>query len=547
MANGNLKTNRWFGELKRRKVLRVAAVYAVGAWLLIQIADTTFEPMGLPLWTIKLVITLAILGFPLVCVLAWTFDVTPKGIERTTDSSVDGAAASQAQGKELRIEIDSPAETVAIMPFHDMSPNRDQAYFCEGIAEEIINALCCVRGLRVASRTSSFYFKDRSEDVRSIGRQLGVHAVLEGSVRKANDDLRITVQLVNCKDGYHLWAESYDRELKDVFAVQTDIAQRLVTALQVTLTARENKLIERGGTHNAKAYDFFLRGQQELRRYNTGSNVVVWFRRAVEEDPDFAQAHAGLANALAVKGLWRADMPAAEFEEAVAASRRAIELEPWMPEAFLARASLASMQGRAEDAVRDFEEAIRLNPGNYFAHYLLGRHYLDAQLTEKALEHFRTAAKLAPEEYTPLGMLASALQRLGRNEECLEIARQALPVAERYLEMHPDDDVAVSRAATFAAWLGNEERAIELAEHAMRLRPGGIATLYNGACVYTNLGRHDRAIELLDEMVGGGRGNLAWLEQDEDLAPLRDDPRFVEILNRLRNVSVAKPAEINAS
>jgi adenylate cyclase len=240
-------------------------------------------------------------------------------------------------------------------------------------------------------------------------------------------------------------------------------------------------------------------------------------------------------------------MPAAEFEEAVAASRRAIELEPWMPEAFLARASLASMQGRAEDAVRDFEEAIRLNPANYFAHYLLGRHYLDAQLTEKALEHFRIAARLAPEEYTPLGMLASALQRLGKNEECLEIAQQALPVTERYLEMHPDDDVAMSRAATFAAWLGKEERAIELAEHAMRLRPGGIATLYNGACVYTNLGRHDRAIELLDEMVGGGRGNLAWLEQDEDLAPLRNDPRFIEILNRLRNVSVTKPAEIDGS
>lgn len=544
MTDKPSNARRWFAEMKRRKVFRVAAVYLIGAWALIQIADTTFETMGLPPWTVKLVIVLVILGFPLVCALAWAFDVTPAGIERTAPADPEPASAAvetagTPEKPAIKGQADTPAppQAVAILPFRDMSPERDQEYFCEGIAEEIINSLCLVRGLRVASRTSSFYFRDRSEDVRNIGRQLGVSAVLEGSVRKAGETVRISVQLVNCADGYHIWAQNYDRQLKDVFVIQTEIAQRLVDAMRVTLTERESELIQRGGTGNARAYDFFLRGQQELRFHNVGGNAALWFRRAIEEDPGFAQAHAGLATALATRGLWRVDMTESDFEDAFTASRRALELEPWMPEAHLARACLASMQGRAADAQRDFDEAIRLNPSSYYAYYLRGRHYLDEGEDELALEQFRISADLAPEEYTPLGMLASALQRLGRWEEVLEAARKALPVVKRHLEVHPDDDVAMSRAATFAAWLGEEAEAIELAEGAMRLRPGGHASLYNAACVYANLGHHERALELLDEAVADGRGNLVWFEQDEDLAALRSYPRFQEILERLRVAS----------
>jgi len=527
--------------MKRRKVFRVAAVYLLGAWAVIQIADTTFETMGLPLWTVKLVIALVILGFPLVCALAWVFDVTPAGVERTQPEPPGASSAETCAGPVPAMPAAAdeaadtvPSQAVAILPFRDMSPERDQEYFCEGIAEEIINSLCCVRGLRVASRTSSFYYKDRSEDVRAIGRQLGVRAVLEGSVRKAGENVRISVQLVNCQDGYHIWSQNYDRQLRDVFAIQTEIAQRLVDAMRVTLSARESELIERGGTRNAKAYDYFLRGQQELRFYNMGSEAAMWFRRAIEEDPGFAQAHAGLASALASKGLWRVDMTESDFEDAFAASRRALELEPWMPEAHLARACLASMQGRAADAQRDFEETVRLNPSSYYAYYLWGRHFLDEGLVEQALEKFRISADLAPEEYTPLGMLASALQRLGRRDEVLKTARKALPVVERHLETYPHDYVAMSRAATMAAWLGMDDYAIELAENAIRLQPGAMGSQYNAACVYANLGRIERALDLLEDAVGDGRGNLAWMEQDEDLAALRGHPRFEAILERLR-------------
>jgi TolB-like protein/Tfp pilus assembly protein PilF len=347
---------------------------------------------------------------------------------------------------------------VAILPFTDMSQEQDQAYFCDGIAEEIINALCCVRGLRIASRTSSFQFKARAVDAREIGRQLNVGAVLEGSVRKAGKRVRITAQLLNASDGYHVWSQSYDRELDDVFAIQTDIAQRMVDALRVSLTPRENALIERGGTRNSQAYDFFLRGQQLLWAYGGAEEAPAMFRRAIEHDPAFAQAHAGLANSLAVRGVQAAVSPA-EIEEASAAIRRALELEPWMPEAFLARACLASQQGRNEDADKDFEESIRLNPKSYFAYYAYGRQCKSTRRLEKAAELFRTSAKLAPDEYTPLGMLAMVLQQVGDKEQHREVLQTALHAIERHLQRTPDDEAALGRAGVIAASLGETARA----------------------------------------------------------------------------------------
>ena len=223
MTDGGSRIGSWLAELRRRKVFRVAVVYLVAGWLLIQVADATFGPIGLPDWALTLVIVLIALGFPLACILAWAFDVTPRGFARTPavpGPDAGGTArppapvATPAPVPVAQAPVNtSPAQSVAILPFVDMSAGRDQEYFCDGIAEEIINALCCVRSLRVASRTSSFQFKGRPADVREIGRSLGVGSVLEGSVRKAGDRVRITAQLVNTSDGYHLWSESFDRDL----------------------------------------------------------------------------------------------------------------------------------------------------------------------------------------------------------------------------------------------------------------------------------------------------------------------------------------------
>lgn len=487
--------------------------------------------MGLPAWSLTLVIWLMILGFPIACALAWAFDVTSKGIVHTPADTAPGNVTAGASPKR---EAADGSPSMAVLPFTDMSPEHDQEYFCDGIAEEITNALCFIRNLRITSRTSAFQFKDKAVDVREIGKRLGVETVLEGSVRKSGNHVRITAQLLKAADGYHLWSQTYDRELDDVFAIQSDIAQRIVEVLRVSLTPTESALIERGGTSNARAYDYFLRGRRLLYSYSDSEEAAQMFRRAIAHDSSFAQAHAGLAMVLALRALWRLRMAPADYTEALAASQRAIELEPLMPEAYMARACFSSTQGRNDDAERDFEEAIRLNPSSYYTYYLYGRHYLGIGELAKAAELFRASARLEPTEYTPLGMLATTLQQMGETEERQRVAAQALQAIESHLEREPADEAALSRGAVCAAWLGEVDRAEELAERALDIAPRGWVSTFNAACVYAILGRTDRAIELLEIVVEMGEGQPGWIEHDQDLASLRGDPRFQAIVDRLR-------------
>ena len=541
MLDGETRLQHWIAEMRRRKVFRVAVVYLVVAWLLIQVADATFEPMGLPAWTLRLVITLAVLGFPLACGLAWAFDVTPKGIERTAPAEPPAAPAAPSPTAPPAVAGTAASEapsldSVAILPFADMSPGRDQEYFCDGIAEEIINSLCCIRDLRIASRTSSFQFKGRAADVREIGKVLGVGTVLEGSVRKAGDRVRITAQLVGAGDGYHLWSESFDRSLEDVFAIQTEIAQKIVSALRVSLSRQERELIERRGTSNVEAYDLYLRGQAHLRDGSDSAMApaIEFFREAIRRDAQFAQAHAGLAFAQSIKGLWRIGMTPSDFDEAFAASRRALELEPRMPEAYVARAMLLSMQGRVGEADQAFEEAIRLNPASFDAHYMYARHCFQNGAFERAVPLYETAIELRPDDYQAVSLLAGTLLKLGRTETWGVVARRAMQALERRLTIDPDDGRALQLATVQAARLGLGERARELAERAIASRPDAFATYYNVACAYAVLGDHDDALRMLDHAVRHGRGNLEWIERDPDFDTLRTDPRFDAIVNRIR-------------
>jgi len=487
------------------------------------------------------VITLAALGFPLACALAWAFDVTPRGIERTAAAAPPADPAVAPEAKSLAppaqaVLATEPPDSVAILPFVDMSPGRDQEYFCDGIAEEIINSLCCIRDLRIASRTSSFQFKGRAADVREIGRALGVGAVLEGSVRKAGERVRITAQLVSSSDGYHLWSESYDRDLSDVFAIQTEIAQKLVGALRVSLSRQERELIQRRGTSNAEAYDLYLRGQAHLRDGTDTAmdHAIRFFREAIQRDERFAQAYAGIAHAQALKGLWRVGMTQVDFDEAFAASRRALELEPRMPEAYIARAMLLSLQGRKNEACQDFEEAIRLNPASYDAHYLYARHRVQGGEFERAVPLYETAIELRPDDYQALCLLAGSLLKLGRMERHADVALRAMQSLERQLAIDPRDGRALQLGTVQAARLGLRDKSRELAERALEARPDAFSTFYNVACAYSVLGDRDDALAMLDRAVQQGRGNLEWIEHDPDFDGLRSDARFDAIVNRIR-------------
>ena len=545
MSDGGSKLGRWVAELRRRKVFRVAAAYLVVAWLLVQVAGTTFEPLGMPPWALKLVIVVFALGFPVACVLAWAFDVTPHGVERTPSAGARALPAEAfapagglADAPALPAAPSNPPpassklDSVAILPFVDMSPERDQEYFCDGIAEEIINSLCCIRGLRIASRTSSFQFKGRALDVRAIGRELGVAAVLEGSVRKAGARVRITAQLVNATDGYHLWSESYDRELCDVFEIQAEIAQKMAVALRGTLSREERALIGRGGTSNGEAYDLYLRALAHLR---DGSDLgvaeaVPLFRAAIRLDARFAQAHAGIAHGLAQKALWRIPMTAAEIDEAYAAGRRALELEPRMPEAVLARAMLESMQDRREDADRSFEAAIELNPAAFDAHYMYARHCFQSGRFELAARHYRTATELDPGDFQALCMLESSLLKLGRTDEHSAIARRAMAAIEARLAIEPRNARALQLGTVQAARLGDAKRAREIAAQAIEFWPEAFSTWYNVACAYAVIGDADGAIEALARSMRYGSGNREWIGHDPDFDGLRADPRFQRLL-----------------
>ncbi len=554
MTDANATFARWFAELRRRKVVRVAVVYVVIGWLLIQIADVTFEPIGLPAWANRLVIVLAVLGFPLACGLAWAFDVTPRGLERTPARDVaepertgtDGRASSRTAARQPQpAAAAAPPATanpsVAILPFADMSEARDQEYFCDGIAEEIINALCCVRGLRVASRTSSFQFKGRSVDVREIGRSLGVSAVLEGSVRRSAERVRITAQLVSSSDGFHLWSESFDRRLEDVFATQSEIARNIVNALRSSLTAAEAEMIERGGTRDPQAYEYYLRARQ---LHNDQSDTAVaqaigLFRRAVQADPQFAKAHAGLAAALGSAIVWRQPVGAGAMEEAMRAAQRAHELAPGLPEAWLAQANLYSGALRYADADRAFEKALEGNPDFFDALFLYARHAFASGQTAKSAALFRRARLLQPDDYQVVGLLGGTLRKLGDEAGALEADRAVIRLTERRLELYPDDTRALQFASGAYARLGQREQALAVCERALALRPHEFATLYNVACTHALLGEKERALAILEGFGEVGQGSFDWIREDPDFASLHGDPRFERVVARLVAITQA--------
>ena len=548
MNDLNATLARWFAELRRRKVVRVAVVYVVIAWLLIQVADVTFEPIGLPAWTNKLVIVLVVLGFPLACGLAWAFDVTPRGIERTAAAAGSrdalptavgpGAAAWLAPepGGAAAASLPPPVNpSVAILPFADMSAARDQEYFCDGIAEEIINALTCVRGLQVASRTSSFQFKGRAADVREIGRSLGVTAVLEGSVRRSAERVRITAQLVSSTDGFHLWSESFDRRLEDIFATQSEIARNIVSALRSSLTREEEQRLERGGTRNPQAYEYYLRARQLHNEHSdtTIKQAIVLFRRAIEADPQFAKAHAGLAMSLASAIFWRMGVADGAMDEAMRAAKRAEELAPDLPEAWLAQGNLYSAALRPADADRAFERALEGNPDSFDALHLYARHAFSAGQHAKAVELFERARLLEPDDYQIVALLSGALRALGDEQRARQADRDAIALIERRLELYPDDSRALHLAAGAYARLDQKDRALAVAERALAMRPREFATRYNVACAYALLGEKERALEILEGFGEIGHGSFDWIREDPDFLSLHGDPRFERVVARL--------------
>jgi TolB-like protein/Tfp pilus assembly protein PilF len=428
----------------------------------------------------------------------------------------------------------SAAKSVAVLPFANMSADPENEYFADGMAEEIINALSRIHSLRVASRTSSFAFKGKNEDIGEIGRKLKVSTVLEGGVRKMGNRLRITAELVNVADGYHLWSERYDREIEDVFAIQDEISQAIVKALRVVLSEGEKKAIEKKPQTNIQAYDYYLRGRQffhQLRRRSL-EYARQMFNKAIELDADYALAYTGVADS---SSLLYTYFDARDFNlrQADKASKRALELEPELAEAHVSRGIVTSLTHNFGEAEKAFEKAMKLEPKMFEAAYWYGMALQAEGRFEDAVKMFERASILRPEDYQSAHFLGQAYRSLGKREDEETHLRRGLSLMESSLELNPDDARAANLAAGVFASLGEAEPALKYAERSLAIDPEDPMLLYNVACTYSSLGRIDQAISCLERAVEKGFGHREWIDNDPDLAPLRDNPKYQAIVDAI--------------
>jgi serine/threonine protein kinase/Tfp pilus assembly protein PilF len=428
----------------------------------------------------------------------------------------------------------SAAKSVAVLPFANMSADPENEYFADGMAEEIINALSRIQSLRVASRTSSFAFKGKNEDIGEIGRKLKVSTVLEGGVRKLGNKLRITAELVNVADGYHLWSERYDREIEDVFEIQDDISQSIVKALRVILSEGEKKAIENKPRTNIQAYDYYLRGRQffhQLRRRSL-EYARQMFNKAIELDPDYALAYTGVADS---SSLLYTYFDARDFNlrQADKASKKALELEPELAEAHVSRGIVASLTHHFDEAEEAFAKAMKREPNMFEAAYWYGMGLMSEGRFQEAIKMFDRASTLRPEDYQSAHFMGQAYHALGMKEEKETQLRRGLRLMESSLELNPDDARAANLAAGVFGTLGESENAIKYAERSLAIDPEDPMLLYNVACMYSSLGRIDQAIACLERSVDKGFGHREWIDNDPDLIPLRDNPKYQAIVDAI--------------
>ncbi|MCJ7556227.1 MAG: tetratricopeptide repeat protein [Gammaproteobacteria bacterium] len=589
-----------FSELKRRNLFRIATLYLVGGWIILQVADVLFGLLGVPGWSLRLVAALLALGFPVALVFAWVYEMTPEGLKpaqvvppeqsitSTTgrklntvitvtlvvavllligdrvlqrDSNTVPASAGSVSSETVAQPASSsdvpPKQSVAVLPFVDMSPAKDQEYFTDGLTENLLNGLAQVPGLQVAGRTSSFAFKGKNEDLRSVGEQLGVANILEGSVQKSGERIRITAQLVNADNGYHLWSQTFDRTLEDIFAVQDEIAAEVTKALKVALLGAEAQAAEsHAAAPNSGAYTEYLKGRYAFKR-NTlegALEAIDHYQQALKLDPAMAPAWAGLAKATAWHTSYSSDFSEG-YERARKSAVKALELDDSLPEAYLALAEIQiSYDWNWSGAEASLNHALSLRPGDAnilqdLAHLenLVGRY-------EEGYRHLQKAAVLDPLDWSIQISLANSHFRQERYDQALEILY-------RVREMDPGRaGIHYRIGRTLLATGRNEEALAEFRLEKLEFlalqgeavvlgrlgKPGeaqatldklikgtGESSSYQIAQVYAQRGDLDSAMDWLERGYAIRDPGLTYLKADNTLDPLRDDPRFQALMEKM--------------
>jgi TolB-like protein/Tfp pilus assembly protein PilF len=582
-----MKLGSFFAELKRRNVYKVAVGYAVVGWLLIQIATQVFPFFEIPNWGVRLAVLLIVVGFPIALVIAWAFELTPGGIKRTEEA--DRVYPGRSRGRAWIYVVISagllsaglfflgrytapnenkignvPAKSIAVLPFENLSRDPDNAYFAEGIQDEILTRLAKVADLKVISHTSTQRYKSSPNDLPQIAKELGVANILEGSVQKSKDQVRVNVQLINAATDAHLWADSFDRKLIDIFAVESEIAAKVADILKAKLTGAEQHAISMQPTRNTEAYQLYLKGRYFWNK-RTGSDLqkaIDYFKRAIEKDPGYALAYVGLGDSYILLSGFGAAPPQNSFPLAEAAAKKALEIDDNLAEAHTTLGFILCVHHlNFADSIREFERAIALNPNYATAHHWfgdgpllavgqfdraigegkraveldplsviitadLGADYLVARRYNEAIEQFHKAIDLDPRFYYAHWNLAQALEMKGD-------LRGALAEYKKAVELDDDPFVLALLGQAYAK-VGQRDEALKILAQLPQIAAHRYVPSYSFALLHVALGDKDKAIEWLERSYQEGAGlDVVFLKVDPMLDPLQEEPRFQALVQKV--------------
>jgi len=466
--------------------------------------------------------------------------VIQKALEKDRSSRYASAARLRADLQRLKRESDSgragaaavPAvKSVAVLYFENLSRAKEDEYFRDGMTEDVITELSKIKELHVFSRSAVVSFRDKSGSAPQVGLQLNAAYVLEGSLRRAGNRLRITAQLVETRTGHSVWAERFDRELKDVFEVQDEIARSITQALRITLSPQEERAIARKPTENAQAYDYYLRGRNYTRRH-TRPNLefaIQMFEHAIALDPGFALAYAGLASVCGLFHDWY-DRDAHWVEKGLAACEQAVKLEPQLAEVLAARALILEAQRKYDEAIQCARQAIERKPDCEGAYKVLGRACFASDRWEEAAAVANRAIEISGDDYNIYIPYTLSLERLGQMEAARILRERQTRALEQQLELIPEDVRARILLAVNYAFFNKEKEAIRELQKAVALRPDDSNILYNAACAYGIMQKKPEALEMLRKAKEVGFPNLDWAARDPDLTCLHEDPEFKRLL-----------------